>query len=329
MGILSGKGPQGTTFSDFKPKPEPDPAKPKESVEALRAAAQAYKDDRLTYYRNQMRDRTDVVNRLPIGAAVLAVIGILFTAGAVVVRTLTLATVFGANAADVVMMAVAVIAYALMSAILIFERLTESSGGYFRAAATVVAIRDLWTAYQFADIGRSLVPAESDGAQEIKRWSEPIAEFCKALDAIVANEMTAWQAAYETTAKLRSDTAEAGLAAAITQIKASADAAVAAAREAATKAEEAASAAAAAQAPASLNLSLGTATTAGTAAIKIDGRGVASGTNQRSFSITGLHQGDHHIRVEFTPAATGSSMTPYEKSVRLAGGINAETIAIP
>lgn len=346
MGILGSGRPQGSTFSDFKPKMDADPAQPKESVRALREAAQVYKDERLTYYRNQMRRRTDVVNRLPTAAAVLGVIGILFTSAAVIVRTLSLADPDWANA-DIKMMAVALGAYALMSAMLIFERLTESSGGYFRAAETVVAIRDLWTAYQFGDIARSAVEPAKDGSVEIERWRAPIETFCTSLDAIVGKEMTAWQTAYRETAKLLSDTADSGLQSVITEIKAAAEAAAKEAKEkaeeatkkaeevrkkaeeAAKKAEDAAKAAADAQAPATLNLSLGTATTAGTAAIKIDGKVVASGVNQRSFSITRLKQGEHHLRVEFTPSAEGSTMTPFEKSIRLQGGINTETIAVP
>ncbi|HLL30408.1 MAG TPA: hypothetical protein VK403_05370 [Allosphingosinicella sp.] len=326
-----------------------DPQKPKESVQALREAAQSYKDERLTYYRNQMRRRTNLVNRLPTAAAVLGVIGILLTSGAVIVRTLSVADSApdGWANGDIKLMAVALAAYALMSAMLIFERLTESSGGYFRAAETVVLIRDLWTAYQFGDIARSAVDPDTNGSAEIERWRAPIETFCKSLDAIVGKEMTAWQTAYRETAKLLSDTADSGLKSVITEIKAAAETAAkeakekaeeatkkaeeatAKAEEAAKKAQEAAKASADAQAPATLNLSLGTATTAGTAVIKIDGKEEARGVNQRSFSFTQLKQGEHHLRVEFTPSADGSTMTPFEKSIRLAGGINAETIAVP
>lgn len=327
MCIFSKKGNAGTTFSDFKLKAPLDPGNPQTSVENLREAVRTYKDDRFNYYQKLMRRRSDVVNGLPYGAGALAVIGILFTAGAVVARTLGLAKLVG-EGADLVMMAVAVVAYALMSAGLLYERLTESSGGYFRAIATIVAIRELWTAYQFDEIGRSLAPKDTDGAKEIERWHVPIKEFCKALDAIVAKEMTDWQAAYEATAKLRSDTANEGLKAVITELKASADAAATSAKEAAKKADEAATALAATRAPATLNLSLGAATTAGTAIIKIDGTEVAKGTNQRSFSIGQLTQGVHQIRIEFTPSANGSAMAPYEKAIDLKGGINDATITV-
>src|SRR4051812_21737118 len=121
MCIFSKKGNTGTTFSDFKLKEPLDPSTPEKSVANLREAVRTYKDDRLDYYQNQMRRRSDVVNGLPYGAAVLAVIGILFTSGAVVARTLSLAGIVR-DGGDLVMMAVAVVAYALMSAALLYER---------------------------------------------------------------------------------------------------------------------------------------------------------------------------------------------------------------
>lgn len=336
MRMFGSGPPKGSTFSDLEIDPPLDPAEPAESIASLRAAVEKYKNQRVDWYRGQMRRRSALVNGLPGIAALLAVVGILFTSGAAVVRTLSLAQVVDWTAGDLVMTGVAVVAYTLMSAALLYERLTEGSGGYFRAAAAVAAIRDLWSAYQFADIARSLAPAKDDPKEEIERWRAPAADFCKALDAIVADEMIAWKTAYQAAAKQRGDIAEAGLAAAVGEMKAAAETAVNAAKEAskkaeeaAKKAEEAAKAAADAQAPATLNLSLGTATTAGTAVVKLDGKQVASGINQRSFSITPLKQGEHHIRVEFTPSAAGSSMTPFEKSVRLGGGISDLTIEVP
>ncbi|WP_395391179.1 hypothetical protein WBP07_11470 [Novosphingobium sp. BL-8A] len=326
MGIFRRKGWQGNTFSDFEFDSKVDITDPELAVPALQKAVRIYKNERLAYYQGQMRARSDVVNRLPIGAAVLAVIGVLFTAGAVVARTLSLAQ-FISVGWDLVMMAVAVIAYAFMSATLLYERLTEGSGGYFRAAATVAAIRDLWTAYQFGEIGRSIAPRE-EGAAETNRWLTPIKEFCESVDDIVAKEMTDWQAAYETAAKARSDAATDGLKGSIEELQKTAQAAADSAKEAAKKADDAANLVGASLAPATLNLSLGTATTAGTATIKIDGVQVATCANQRKFSISKLSQGEHHIRIEFTPSTTGGATEAYEEAITLKSGINEVTISV-
>src|SRR5687768_7238380 len=84
---------QGSTFSDLKLDPPLDPSKPEEWVARLREAVKAYKDERFAWYLGQMRQRSGLVNGLPGISAVLGVIGILSTSGAVVVRTLSLATV--------------------------------------------------------------------------------------------------------------------------------------------------------------------------------------------------------------------------------------------
>lgn len=315
---------RGTTFSDFDPRSPLDPGKPDEAIAALRAAVRAYKNERFNYYAGQMSGRTDVVNGSPRIVAGLGVAGIVLTSAAVVVRALSLpdVAILRWTGGDLVLLALAAGAYTVMAALQLYARLTEAPGGYFRAAATIVAIRDLWTEYQFAEIARGLVPADSDGAREIERWRAPIQEFCEKLDAIVAKELTDWQAAYAATAQLRTETAEKGLQAALTELKTSAEAA-------ATAARAAADAAAAGRLPASLNLTLGTATTAGKMVVKIDGTKAGEGNGQRSFALAGLTQGEHVIRVEFTPAAAGGTMTPYEKAVLLRGGINDVSIPVP
>ncbi|HYI41736.1 MAG TPA: hypothetical protein VE053_15620 [Allosphingosinicella sp.] len=328
MGIFRKASPRGSTFSDLELVPPLDPKDSERSVATLRKAVERYKDDRFDWYLDQMRRRSRLVNGLPGASALLGVVGILSTTGAVVVRTLNAATVIDWTNGDLLLAGAAVVAYTLMSAGLLYERLIEGSGGYFRAAEAVVAIRDLWSAYQFEDVARSLAPAKQ-GAEELERWRVPAEAFCKALDKIVAAELTEWQAAYHTAAKLRSDTSEEGLKAALAEIKLSADSAASSAAEAARKAEEAAKAAADANAPATLDLSLGTAKTGGTAVIKIDGKEVARGLDQRSFSITQLRQGEHHVRVEFTPSAAGGTMVPFEKSIRLGSGITEATVAVP
>jgi len=305
-----------------------DRSNPQAFAKALRAAVTEIKDQRLDWYLAQMRSRSQLVNGLPRFSAVMGTIGVLFSAGTVVARALFLADVIEWGALDVVMMSVAVVAYALMSASLLYERLVEGAGGYFRATTTVVAIRDLWSSYQFADIGRALAPPSADPESEIKRWLDPAHEFCKALDAIVAAEMIEWKGAYQETSKLRGEVAETGLKTAIGELKASAEAAAASAKDSAKNAEDAAKAAAGAKAPASLNLSLGSSVSAGEVVIRIDGAEAKRGVNQSSFSITKLAQGEHHIRVDYTPSEVGKLPISFEKSIDLKGGINAETITI-
>lgn len=302
----------------------------------LRAALAKWKDDRLDYYLGQMRSRSSVVNSLPGWTAVLGVVGVLFSALTVVIRALSLAKFVDWEAGDVVAMSIAVVAYALMSAALVYERLTEGSGGYFRAASAVAAIRDLWSSYQFADIARALAPRLPNDNDEIKRWYDPALEFCKALDAIVDAETIEWKTAYVATAKLRNDTADAGLKNAIAELKLSADSAAAAAKEATKRADDAAKAAAeaaktaaGAAAPATLDLTLETSGTLGEAIVKVDGVEAARGINQTSFSILKLKQGEHHIRIEFTPSVAGKPPVTVEKSLDLKGGINAEKIGLP
>ena len=319
---------RGGTFGDFTLAAPVDSGDVAGSLSSLRAAVRQYKDVRLDWYVGQMQSRSRLANGVPGIAAALGVIGLLMTSAMVIARALALSGLNPWKNADVVIAAIAVVAYAAMSAVLLYERLTEGSGGYFRAVATVVAIRDLWTAYDFDEIGRSLAPASPDPAAEMERWRAPIETFCKALDGIVANELVAWQAAYQATARLRDGAADEGLRHAVIELKTSAEAAASAARADAQKAEEATRAASAARLTATLNLSLGSAVTQGSAIILLDGAEQSKGRNQRSFSISGLSQGIHHIRVEFTPSAPGSAMIAYEKAVRLEGGINTETIAV-
>jgi len=321
--------PTGKTITELDLSTEDlDLSNPQAFLTKLRAAVIDIKDQRFNWYLGQMRSRSRLVNGLPKLSAVMAAIGVLFSAGTVVARALSLADVIDCGALDVVMMSVAVVAYALMSASLLFERLVEGSGGYFRATATVVAIRDLWSSYQFAEIGRSLAPQSSDPDVEIKRWLDPAREFCKALDAIVAAEMTEWKGAYQETSKLRSETAETGLKTALGELKASAEAAAVSAKEAAKSAEEASKSAAGAKAPASLNLDLGSSALAGEVVIWIDGVEANRGRNQANFAITKLAQGEHHLRIAYTPSEAGQLPKAFEKLIDLKGGINTESITI-
>jgi hypothetical protein len=314
----------GNTFSELKLDPPLDPANPGKSVETLRAAVQKYKESRFDWYQGQMRSRSDVVNSFPKYAAWLGGGGVVLTSTAAVFRILgEVGSGIGDGYWDLRLMAVAVLAYTLMSAALLYERLIEGSGGYFRAMAAVIAIRDLWTAYQFADIGRSLAPPDSDAVKEIERWRAPAETFCKELDLIVANELTSWKTAYQNVANFRYETAQNGMANVLKEIKASAEAAA----DAATKAEDTAKTAASAHAPAILDLSLGTAMPEGSVVIKIDGKEVVRGTNQNTFSITSLKQGEHHVRVEFMRSGS-DKMKPFEKSFLLVGGINDKVITV-
>ena len=52
---------------------------------------------------------------------------------------------------DIWIMGVALLLYALMAAVSFLERSAEGSGHYFRSILAILAIRDLWTAYQFKD----------------------------------------------------------------------------------------------------------------------------------------------------------------------------------
>jgi hypothetical protein len=52
---------------------------------------------------------------------------------------------------DIWIMGFALLLYALMAAVSFFERSAEGSGHYFRSILAILAIRDLWTPYQFKD----------------------------------------------------------------------------------------------------------------------------------------------------------------------------------
>ena len=224
---------------------------------------------------------------------------------------------------DIWIMSFALLLYALMAAVSFFERSAEGSGHYFRSILAILAIRDLWTAYQFKDtqMQMSIAKPPTDPAELLaarQRWLDAARQYCTDLDAVATKELTEWRGAFQTSLTELSSAAKTGLAAAQTALSDAVKADVADAKAAAEEAKRAAEAAKAAATPASLNLTVANAP-GGEAIVTIDGRVAARGLD-RTFALANLAQGQHSLRVD-VPAVADGKVKAVSQIISLPGGI--------
>jgi hypothetical protein len=187
-----------------------------------------------------------------------------------------------------------------------------------------LAIRDLWTAYQFKDAQMQLslpLPPEDPMALVTakQRWLDAARQYCTDLDAIATKELTEWRGAFQASITKLSSAAKTGLAAAQTALGDAVTAAAADAKTAAEEAKRAADAAKAASRPASLNLTIANTPGGEEAMVTIDDW-IATQGPERAFTIPNLAQGDHTLHVEVA-AAVGGKPKSVAQVISLPGGI--------
>jgi len=307
----------------FKASPYP------EFVTKLRAELLAYKDKRFAFFELQQRNSkwVNIVRRSMVwfGSA-----GVFATALAAGVRIYSLMpgplqSNLQASSYDVTLLVIAVVLYAAMGAALFFERTAEGVGSYFRSIVAILAIRDLWNAYEFKAARLAAEPAPKAPEEELaakKLYLDEAYAFCKALDTITTQELTEWRGAFQTSMTQLSTAATTGLAASQTALSEAIKADVATAKAAADEAKRAAEAAKEATRSAALNVTIVHAA-AGTATITVDDQEVAKGLG-RSFAISGQSQGLHKVRVEVAGAG-GAPPKAVEENKIFGAGINVLT----
>jgi len=312
----------GSTFDpiefDLKAWPQSDYTA---FVEQLRQKLVGLTKKRIDWYQGQHR-ASRWVNSARTLMIWLGTIAVLLTAVAAGLRVYLAAYKID-GFSDIVVMGLALLFYALMAAVSFFERSAEGSGHYFRSILAILAIRDLWTAYQFKDVQMQLsIPKPPTDAAELlaakQRWLDAARQYCTDLDAIATKELTEWRGAFQTSLTELSSAAKTGLAAAQTALSDAVKADVADAKAAADEAKRAAEAAKAAVKPASLNLTV-TNAPGGEAIVTIDGAVAARGP-ERTFAFANLTQGEHSLRVD-VPAAADGKAKAIAQIISLPGGI--------
>jgi pyruvate/2-oxoglutarate dehydrogenase complex dihydrolipoamide acyltransferase (E2) component len=314
---------QGSTFDPIKLDLEAWPQKEYAAfVQELRQKLACLTTQRSEWYRGQHHASRWVTSARTL-MVWLGTGGVLATAIAAGLRVY-LAAHNSNGLYDIVAMGVALVLYASMAAVSFFERAAEGSGHYFRSILGILAIRDLWTAYQFKDAQMQVslpVPLQDPTALEAakQRWLDAARQYCTDLDAIATQELTEWRGAFQASITELSSAAKTGLAAAQTALGDAVKADAADAKTAAEEAKRAADAAKAAARPASLNLTIANTPGGEEAIVKIDDRIAAQGP-ERTFAVTNLTQGDHTLRVEVAAAAGGTPKS-VAQVISLPGGI--------
>lgn len=209
-------------------------------------------------------------------------------------------------------LAIALIAYALMTALSFYESATAGSAAYFRGNTIREALRDLWTNYEFdqaAILAKTSTGGDADAIKpELLATARALAA---AMDTLARNELNDWRGEVQTSLTQLAAVGKEGLAAMQAQLKADYDARLA-------KLEEDA------KSKAYLTLQVNGAAV-GDIDVTIDeGRPVR--TPDRSIALPELKAGPHQIRVSGKDK-DGTALTKAQW-LEVKAGIEAIAIAI-
>jgi hypothetical protein len=163
-------------------------------VATLLAELEELKDKRFNWY-DQLRDRRyGRVHFIRYSLAWLGTVAIVFTAIGGLIRIFAphFLDAYLKPSADVWAFGIAIFLYAMMGAILFFEKATDNTSAYFRHLATTLAIRDLWTRLQFAFL-KELMANKADNAETRERLRLLAESFCNDLDKLGSDEITQWR----------------------------------------------------------------------------------------------------------------------------------------
>jgi hypothetical protein len=269
-------------------------------LQALREAVGKHHDERLAFYEG-LRAGYGWVLKTRKWLIGLGVLGVLVTALAALWPLLVSAFPTLDNTKWGVIPAVlALVVYALMAAVALYERMSGGGTGYFRSITSVMAVRDAWTAYQFSDVRLSVEPVPVTGSTEeralVGRRLDDAMTFCKAVDDLSLKEGDDFRSSVEASLE-------------------------ALYREANDRLKESRQSAerdiAAVNAVAALNVEIKGAEAGGIATITIDNQNRTLGL-RRVFAIGDLRPGVKILSVEVVAAAKTQSM---EKAIELKSGV--------
>ena len=147
----------------------------------------------------------------------------------------------------------ALVIYALMSAVALYEKGTDKTTAYFRHLTICLGIRDLWNKFQLAVLKEyPELKASTDQNASRKRVLELAEAFCNDLDKLSTGELADWRTEFLTSLSELEETANAELADVEARLTKLAEVASQAAKDAA----DAAARAEAASKPGHLNVSI-------------------------------------------------------------------------
>jgi hypothetical protein len=261
-----------------------------EFVDRMYQDIRAFKNRRFRYYNN-LRG-VSKANAIRLWLTRLAVAAALLTGVAAVLRLLNNPAL---SQWDIWAFAAALLAYAAMGALSLYERSTDQATAYFRHLGVTLAIRDLWTKVEFAFLKVTLQVRPGDADSEkagIDTISSLAEAFCKDLDKLASEELGEWRTEFIASLSELDNVAKQGTESAREQLQG----ALKAYEQAAAKAEEATKAAEALSKPALLNLTIeGEFDDAIT--IQIDNREIIS-THLKTFPIDRLAPGSTKIEAQ-------------------------------
>lgn len=188
--------PEGSTFVPFKL----DPQRYKDLgfnglVTELFEKLSQFTAIRRKYYDNRREKITNWASCSRKTLAVLAALAFLLTAAAAAVPAAhpdwSRAALIGA-----------LLVYALMGAILIYERATDTTGSYFRYILAILTLRDLWTKLEFEvlkELEKVKKASDATNAEQLARDQIlALAEaYCADVDKVTTTEATEWRTAFQ------------------------------------------------------------------------------------------------------------------------------------
>lgn len=216
------------------------------------------KNAQIAYYEHLRKANTKWANGARWVLALLGSIAFLLTGLAAALRILPAAEVGRWADYDKGVLLIILAIYAVMGAIIFYEKATDKTATYFRHLGVMLTIRDLWTKVQFELLKEltTLQNASDRAAQEPAarlRVGALVEAFCSDLNKVTMGELTEWRTEFlaslselETVAKKGSEDVTKQVqenvkaaASAATEAKAAAEKATAEAKAAAKSAEDA------------------------------------------------------------------------------------------
>lgn len=288
----------GSTFRSidlrFEAWPQDDYRK---FVAALRADVTRVKEERRRWYADLQR-RYQWITRVRHWMVLCTIMAASATTCSTIARLFEKKLpVWWEQPVDVWLLILALLLFAAVAALGLYERYEEGSGHYFRSVMNILQIRDAWTDYQFKDAVLSLEPDPAGAAALMamkSRWLTLAQTFVVALDKQATTELNEWHTAFSTALKDMTDNAAASLKATQQAIESIVTKRI----EEAFKAAEEAKAAAR---PGTAEVTISDVSPELEAKVLLDGAVVRSGRG-RTFVVPNVPQGRHTIRVEMAPA---------------------------
>ncbi|MDX1116244.1 hypothetical protein GOL31_31680 [Sinorhizobium medicae] len=311
----------GNTFSTLRLQPD-DLSQPDfhTFVLDINDRLDAVRQDREEFYRQQREENTKWVNGSRRFLALAGAAALLLTAAAAALRFMPEEVLGRLTGLDAWVLVVALIIYAIMSAVALYEKGTDKTSSYFRHLTISIAIRDLWNKFQFAILREyPELKASADPIGARKRICELAEAFCKDLDKLTGGELADWRSEFMASLSELEETAKAGR----NDVEVRLDKLVQAAAKAADAAVRAAAEAEAATKPGHLNLTIA-GPSDGEVTIRIDGIVRAQG-NAGKFAIEKINPGVHRLSAA---AKLPAGDVQVEEMIEIKPGIQGYNIAL-